>query len=103
MQKHLTWVVGCFLVIVAMAADEAMARKEALLSATAGQLPTDTGSDGKTKMSIEQSAELGAKALKVVFADGDSFGDRIARVKNWKPFVTLERSEEHTSELQSPK
>ena len=41
-------------------------------------------------MTIEECKELGGKALKVVFAKGDSFGDRQARVANWKPFVSLQ-------------
>ena len=50
----------------------------------------DTGSDGATKLSVEDSKELGGKALKVVYAPGDSFGDRQARVRNWKSFVALQ-------------
>ena len=41
-------------------------------------------------MTIEDCKELGGKALKVVFASGDSFGDRQARIKNWKPFISLQ-------------
>jgi hypothetical protein len=66
------------------------ARQEALLDVAAGQIPTDTGSDGATKMTIEERTELGGKALKVVFAAGDSFGDRAARIKNWKQFLCLQ-------------
>jgi hypothetical protein len=58
----------------------------ALLAVSNGQIPNDTGLDGETKMTIAKSAELGGNALKVVFAAGDSFGDRSAKVKNWKPF-----------------
>ncbi|MBS0202745.1 MAG: hypothetical protein JSS49_07580 [Planctomycetes bacterium] len=57
-----------------------------LISPSKGQIPNDTGSDGKTKMTIVKLTELGGDALKVVFAPGDSFGDRDSRVKNWKPF-----------------
>src|SRR5207244_9017150 len=60
-----------------------------LLNVSKGQIPNDTGSDGQTKMSIEKPAELGGDALKVVFASGDSFGDRQARVKNWKPLTAV--------------
>ncbi len=41
-------------------------------------------------MTIDDCKELGGKALKVVFAKGDSFGDRQARVANWKPFISLQ-------------
>jgi hypothetical protein len=69
---------------------EAHARKAALLEVSKGQLPNDTASDGLTKLSIEKLAELGGPALKVVYHAGDSFGDRQARVTNWKDFITLE-------------
>ncbi|MCC7425039.1 MAG: hypothetical protein IT428_32620 [Planctomycetaceae bacterium] len=59
-----------------------------LLDVGKGQKPNDTGSDGETKMTIEKLPDLGS-ALKVVFASGDSFGDRSARVKNWKPYAYL--------------
>ena len=60
-----------------------------LLNVTQGQVPNDTGSDGGTKMTIEAAKVWEGKALKVVFAAGDSFGDRSARVKNWKAFTSL--------------
>lgn len=69
---------------------DAWARKEALLNFTKGQLPTDTASDGATKFAIEDCRELGGPALKIIFAAGDSIGDRITKVKNWKQFATLE-------------
>lgn len=58
------------------------ARTVPLLEVTHGQVPTDTGSDGLTKMTQEDRPELGGKAVKVVFHAGDSFGDRQARVTN---------------------
>jgi hypothetical protein len=61
----------------------------ALLSPSKGQIPNDTGSDGKSTLTIDKSSELGGDALKVVFAPGDSFGDRVSRVKNWKPFARV--------------
>ena len=67
----------------------AWAGKEALLNITDGQLPTDTASD-KTTFSVEDSSVLGGRALRVVFGPGDSFGDRIAKVKDWKHFTALE-------------
>lgn len=60
-----------------------------LLDVSKGQIPNDTGSDGETKMTIERQADLGGPALKVVFAEGDSFGDRSSRVKNWKPYSAI--------------
>ena len=87
-----TWLclVGCVALLLAFPAREAAARQDPLLSVTAGQIPDDTGSDGATKMTIEQSAQLGGKALKVDFAAGDSFGVRSAKVKNWKPYIFLQ-------------
>src|SRR5512137_24418 len=76
--------------VLPLAAGAAFARKDALLGVTAGQLPTDTGSDGKTTFSLEDCPDLGGKALRIVFASGDSVGDRVARVKDWKQFITLE-------------
>ena len=76
--------------LVILAVREAMARQEPLLDFDKGQMPNDTGSDGATTYSIEDSKELGGKVLKVVFAAGDSVGVRSSRVKNWKPFVSLE-------------
>ena len=81
----------CFLLIAPFVmGGDAPARKESLLSFTSGQLPTDTASDGKTSLALEERGELGGKVLKVVYASGDSFGDRVSRVKDWKQFVALE-------------
>ncbi len=82
-------VVGVVLIGL-FAADVACARRAALLDVSQGQMPNDTGSDGQTTMSIEECPELGGRALKVVYAAGDSFGDRQARVSNWREFITLE-------------
>lgn len=65
-------------------------RKEFLLNVSKGQIPNDTGNDGQTKMTIESAAEIGDSALKVVFASGDSFGDRLSKVKNWAAFERLQ-------------
>ena len=65
-------------------------RREALLAVSQGQVPSDTGSDGKTLLSLVELPRLGGTALKVVFAPGDSFGDRLARVSDWRPFRFLE-------------
>jgi hypothetical protein len=51
---------------------------------------TDIGSDDKTKPElVEDFKELAGNALKVRFSEGDSVGDRAAKVKNWKSFTTL--------------
>ncbi len=65
-----------------------------LLNVSQGQLPNDTALENQTKLSIEKvPQEFGGKALKVVYADGDSFGmSRGASEKNWKPFAAVEFS-----------
>lgn len=69
---------------------QAPASKAYLLNVGKGQTFNDIGSDDKTKPEIvEDFKELGGKALKVAFFKGDSVGDRVAKVKNWKPFATL--------------
>jgi len=73
-----------------LASGEAWGRKEALLHVSKGHVPTDTGSDGKTTFAVADSAELGGPALKIAFAPGDSAGDRVAKVADWKPFTALE-------------
>ncbi len=67
----------------------AAAREAILLAPSQGNLPTDTGSDGLTKLAIVDIAELGGKALKIDYHAGDSVGDRITKIENWKPFVAL--------------
>jgi hypothetical protein len=66
--------------------------RKALLDVTRGRIPDDVGSDREdhVKMTIEDCAELGGKALKVAFASPDSFGDRQARVQNWTGFGSLQ-------------
>ncbi|MBN2475140.1 MAG: hypothetical protein JXB62_11065 [Pirellulales bacterium] len=71
-------------------ATKAHARQVPLLEVSQGQLPNDTASDGLTKLVIVEYPALGGRALKVVYYAGDSFGDRQARVSNWKEFITLE-------------
>lgn len=65
-------------------------RQAALLDVSQGQVPNDTGSDGATVLTIVDSKDLGGKALKVVYASGDSFGDRVARIQDWRPFSSLQ-------------
>jgi len=88
--RTIVFTVAGVLLLMTRAADQVAAREVALLSISQGQIPNDTGSDGATIMTIQQCKELGGKALKVVFAKGDSFGERQARVANWKPFVSLQ-------------
>ncbi|MFW6164199.1 MAG: hypothetical protein ACODAJ_15635 [Planctomycetota bacterium] len=80
----------CVLTGLAAAATAAEESREALLRVTKGQVPTDTATDGLTTLTIEDCPQLGGRALKVAYHAGDSFGDRVARVANWKPFVALE-------------
>src|SRR5262245_7172584 len=66
------------------------APKTYLLKVGKGQTFTDIGSDDKTRPEpVDNQKELGGKALKVVFAAGDTVGDRAARVTSWKPFTAL--------------
>ncbi len=61
-----------------------------LLEVSRVQTFSEIGSEDKTRPElVEDFKELGGKALKVAFFKGDSVGDRVAKVKNWKPFVTL--------------
>lgn len=71
-------------------AQPAVPLSTALLSPSKGQIPNDTGSDGLTRLTIEKSPELVGTSLKVVFAAGDSFGDKVSRVKNWQPFSRIQ-------------
>ncbi len=89
--QWLRWLCSAWVAVALVGmARQAAARQEALLNVSGGQVPNDTGSDGGTKMTIEDCPQLGGQALKVVFASGDSFGDRQAKVSNWKPFVALQ-------------
>jgi hypothetical protein len=66
------------------------ATKAYLLKVSDGQTFTEIGSDDKTKPElVEDFKEPGGKALKVAFFQGDSVGDHVAKVKNWKPYTTL--------------
>lgn len=77
---------ACGLIALAQPADE----KVYLLHVTDGQLPPDTGLDGKTTPVIVDAYEpLGGKALQVAFAAGDSIGGRLTRHASWKPFSHL--------------
>ena len=76
--------------ITAFTPAQTPASKAYLLNVSEGQTFTAIGSEDKTKPElIDDFTELGGKALKVAFFKGDSVGDRVAKVENWKPFVTL--------------
>jgi hypothetical protein len=68
---------------------QAPAKRAYLLNIGKGQTFTDIGSDDKTTPTLIDSKELGAKALRVKFEAGDSVGDRVAKVINWKPYAVL--------------
>lgn len=66
------------------------AQKTYLLDVTKGQNFTDTGMDDKTKPEPgDAPPEMGGKAIKVAFFAADSVGDRISKVKSWKPFTAF--------------
>ncbi|HVC93787.1 MAG TPA: hypothetical protein VND64_08855 [Pirellulales bacterium] len=62
-----------------------------LLKVSEGQTFTDIGSDDKTKPVPVDANDL-SKGLKVVFAPGDTVGDRISKVESWEPFEALRMS-----------
>lgn len=65
-----------------------------LLRVSEGALPNDTALENRSKLTIVDAPKgLSGKVLKVVFADGDSFGmSRGASQKDWTPFTALEFS-----------
>jgi len=82
--------VAGILIVTASAQGQAPTPKVYLLNVSKGQTFNSIGSDDKTKPEVvEDFKELGSKAIKVVFFKGDSVGDSVAKVKNWKPFATL--------------
>jgi hypothetical protein len=77
------------IVVTVPSPGQAPASKAYLLNASKGQRFTEVGSDDKTKPEVvDDFKELGGKAVKVAISAGDSVGDRVAKVKNWKPFAT---------------
>ena len=84
-------VIGICLFGLAWLSPVAHARREMLLDITHGQQPSDTATD-KTFFNIEACKGLGGPALKVECPAGDSFGDSVAKVTNWKPFTQVEFS-----------
>jgi len=76
--------------IVVTAPGQSLASMSYLLDVGKEQNFTDIGSDDKTRpVVVADFKELGGKAIKVAFFKGDSVGDRVAKVTNWKPFTTL--------------
>ncbi len=72
---------------------QAPGAKAFLLNVGKGQTFNDIGSDDKTRPELVESfMELGGKAVKVAFFKGDSVGDRVSKVKDWKPFTMLRAS-----------
>lgn len=79
-----------FLLVTSSAQGQAPTSNAFLLNVNKGQTFSSIGSDDKTKPElVEDLKELGGKSLKVVFFKGDSVGDSVAKVKNWKPFSSL--------------
>jgi len=91
MSARLAWLlIGCAALVPLGAPREAAAREQPLLAVSQGQLFNETGRDVATTYELVDSPELGGKAVKVVFAPGDSAGVRQPRLKNWKPFIALQ-------------
>ena len=62
-----------------------------LFNVNRNQTFTEIGSDDKTKPEfVEDFKDLAGKAVKVAFFKSDSVGDRVAEVRNWTPFATLQ-------------
>jgi hypothetical protein len=89
----LLWAVAGLSVAVASAPGRVPVSKAYLLDVSKLQTFSDVGSGDKTKPEVVEALEgLDGKCVRVVFFKGDSVGDRVARVKNWKPFATLHLS-----------
>jgi hypothetical protein len=87
---HLLLAGGGLLVITLATLGQPPASRAYLLNVGKGQTFNEIGSDDKTRPEVvEDFKELGRRAIKVAFFKGDSVGDHIAKVKNWKPFATL--------------
>ena len=83
----------CVVILILVSAPHAAnaaERRVPLLNIAGEQLPNDTALDDKTKLSIEENAMLGGKALKVVYAPGDAFGNKGVGPSNWKGFISVE-------------
>ena len=73
----------CLVCAVSAAADRP------LLNVSDGQKPNDTAFENRTRLSIEPGALPGGKALKVVLAEGDSFGMSRAGIRDWSSFEAI--------------
>ena len=80
--------IACTALLSVAAFAQPSAEKADLMNFAKGQLPTDTGSDKKF-YSLVDHPDLG-KALKVEFPPSDSFGDRAAKVTDWKRYAAVE-------------
>ena len=81
------WAFGLCAAAIALFAGEATAGSAVLLAPSKGQMPNDTNAD--PQLALEEKAELGGSALKVVFAQGSAFGETKPKVVDWTPFRTL--------------
>jgi hypothetical protein len=63
--------------------------KTALINVSAGQKPTDVGSDSLDKLSVVESKELGGQALRVFQLAGDTFGQGQMKITDWSAFKEL--------------
>ena len=71
----------------ALGADEPTAEtKIALIQVSAGQKPSDVGSDDTNKLTIVAQSPLGGQALRVFELKDDSFGQGQLKTTNWAPF-----------------
>ena len=83
-------VVGFAALIPSLGPRGAAAREEPLLAVSQGQSFNETGRDVETTYAIVDCPELGGKAVKVVFAPGDARAIKSPRLRNWKPFISLQ-------------
>src|SRR5262249_32092043 len=79
---------ACLALGWALAGGQESSSKTILLHVSKGQVPPDTGMDGKTTPEIVDNVkEMPGKVLKVAFAAGDSFGSKTSAGKDWKRFA----------------
>jgi len=79
--------VGLCVAAIALLASGAQGGSAVLLGVSKGQMPNDTNAD--PQLALEEKAELGGPALKVVFAQGSAFGETRPKVVDWTPYKTL--------------
>jgi len=92
-RRHLSLVVQRVMWVCCLAMFPSLAysqtQKAPLLHVSRGQLPNDSGLE-KTRWNIQRNSPLDGPALKVVFADGDSFGMNKAGLRNWSGHRAIE-------------